>query len=40
MPTGELVTDLRDLDGAHLDLNQATHLLVRGQDDLIDIALF
>ena len=36
--TGELVTDLRDLDGTHLDLNQAAHFLVRGHHHLVDVA--
>ena len=36
--TGELVSDLGCLDGAHLDLDQATHLLVRGQHDLVNVA--
>ena len=38
VPTGELVSDLGCLDGAHLDLDQATHLLVRGQHDLVNVA--
>ena len=37
--TGELVTNLRDLDRSHLDLHKATHFLVAGQNDLVDIAL-
>ena len=39
MPTGELVSDLGYLDGSHLDLDQAAHLLVRSQHDLINVAL-
>lgn len=39
MSTGELVTDLRDLDRAHLNLDKALHLFVRCEHDLIDVAL-
>lgn len=38
--TGKLVTNLGDLDRSHLDLDESQHLLVRGENDLVDIAFF
>ena len=39
MSGSELITDLGHLDSSHLNLDQAAHLLVRSQDDLVDVAL-
>ena len=37
--TGELVTDLGNLDRSHLDLDETSSLFVHGEDHLVDVAL-